>query len=75
MLAKQTAVELFTGTIEMKKYTVQYVRIEHQVYTLEVEAEDEEHAEELASEAFDGSEDYKVVHAEEFVQDVEEIKP
>ena len=59
----------------MKKYTVQFVRIEHQVYTLEVEAEDAEQAEELASESFDGSEDYKVVHAEEFVQDVEEVKP
>lgn len=59
----------------MKKYTVQYVRIEHQVYTLEVEAEDADEAEEIARENFDGSEEYKVVHAEEFVQDIEEIKP
>lgn len=59
----------------MKKYTVQYVRIEHQVYFLEVEAEDADEAEEIACENFDGSEDYKVVHAEEFVQEVEEIKP
>ena len=59
----------------MKKFTVQYVRVEHQVYFLEVEAEDEDAAEEMAAKNFDGSEDYKVVHAEEFVQDVEEVKP
>ena len=59
----------------MKKYIVQYVRIEHQVYFLEVEAEDADEAEEIACENFDGSEDYKVVHAEEFVQEVEEVKP
>lgn len=56
----------------MKKYEVQYVRIEHQVYFLEVEAEDEEHAEDVASEEFTGSENYKVVHAEEFIQEVKE---
>ena len=59
----------------MKKFKVPYVRIEHQVYFLEIEAEDEEQAEELARETFDGSEPYKVVHAEEFIQDIEEIKP
>jgi hypothetical protein len=58
----------------MKKFKVPYVRIEHQVYFLEVEAEDEESAEEIAREAFDGSEPYTVVHAEEFIQDIEEIK-
>jgi hypothetical protein len=56
----------------MKKYEVQYVRIEHQVYFMEVEAEDEDAAEELAREEFDGSQHYKVVHAEEFIQDVKE---
>jgi hypothetical protein len=56
----------------MKKYEVQYVRIEHQVYFLEVEAEDEDHAEDVASEEFTGSENYKVVHAEEFIQEVKE---
>lgn len=56
----------------MKKYQVQYVRIEHQVYFLEVEAEDEEHAENVAAIEFTGSEDYKVVHAEEFIQEVKE---
>lgn len=56
----------------MKTYQVQYVRIEHQVYFLEVEAEDESHAEDVASEEFTGSENYKVVHAEEFIQEVKE---
>jgi len=56
----------------MKKYEVQYVRVEHQVYFLEVEAEDEEHAEIVACETFEGGEDYKVVHAEEFIQEVKE---
>lgn len=56
----------------MKTFLVQYVRIEHQVYFLEVEAEDEDHAEDAASAEFTGSEDYKVVHAEEFIQEVKE---
>jgi hypothetical protein len=56
----------------MKTFLVQYVRIEHQVYFLEVEAEDEDHAEDVASEEFTGSENYKVVHAEEFIQEVKE---
>lgn len=56
----------------MKKYEVQYVRIEHQVYFLEVEAENEEAAEEVACKEFTGSEEYKVVHAEEFIQEVKE---
>lgn len=56
----------------MKKFTVQYVRIEHQVYFMEIEAENEDDAEEKAHDQFDGSGDYKVVHAEEFIQDVKE---
>ena len=48
----------------MKKFAVQYVRIEHQVYFLEVEAENENDAEDVACEEFTGSENYKVVHAE-----------
>jgi len=56
----------------MKTFLVQYVRIEHQVYFLEVEAEDEDHAEDVASEEFTGNEKYKVVHAEEFIQEVKE---
>jgi hypothetical protein len=58
----------------MKTFLVQYVRIEHQVYFLEVEAEDEDHAEDVACDEFTGSEDYKVVHAEEFIQEVKEKK-
>jgi hypothetical protein len=58
----------------MKKFLVQYVRIEHQVYFLEVEAEDETDAENVASDQFNGSENYKVVHAEEFINQVDEIK-
>jgi len=58
----------------MKKFKVPYIRIEHQVTYLEIDAEDEEQAEELAREIFDGSEPYEVVHAEEFIQDIEEIE-
>lgn len=58
----------------MKTYQVQYVRIEHQVYFLEIQAETEEEAEEIAEDEFDGSGDYKVVHAEEFIQDTKEVK-
>lgn len=58
----------------MKKFDVQYARIEHYVYLLEVEAEDEEQARELAREQFTGDEDYKVVHAEEFINQVNEIE-
>jgi hypothetical protein len=39
-----------------------------------VEAEDEEHAENVAAIEFNGSEDYKVVHAEEFINQVDEIE-
>jgi hypothetical protein len=59
----------------MKKYDVQYARIEHQVYFLKVEAENEELAREIAREQFTSDEDYKVVHAEEFINQVEEVAP
>ena len=61
----------------MKTFKVPYVRIEHQVTFFEVEAEDEESAEEKARELYSGSDqafNYEVVHAEEFIQDIEEIK-
>jgi len=58
----------------MKKFKVPYVRIEHQVTFFEVEAEDEIQAEEIARTRFDGNDPYTVVHAEEFIQDIEEIK-
>jgi len=58
----------------MKKFSVQYVRIEYQVYFLEVDAENEEDAEDVAHDEFTGSENYKVVHVEEFIQDVKELE-
>jgi hypothetical protein len=63
------------GNSPMKKYDVQYARIEHQVYFLEVEAENEDQARELAREQFTGDEDFRVVHAEEFINQVEEVAP
>ena len=56
----------------MKTFLVQYVRIAHQVYFLEVEAEDEDHAEDVAHNEFTGCEDYRIVHAEQFIQEVKE---
>lgn len=61
------------------KYQVHYVRIEHQLYLIEVEANSKDEAEEKAEELYceDGLEDYdnyEVVHAEEFVNHVEEIE-
>jgi hypothetical protein len=61
----------------MKKFKVPYVRIEHQVTFFEIEAEDEESAEEKVREIYSNSDqafNYEVVHAEEFIQDIEEIK-
>jgi len=56
------------------KYLVHYVRIEHQVYLLEVEADSPEEAKEVAENEFTGSENYKVVHAEEFINQVDKIE-
>ena len=63
---------------EMKTYEVQWVRVEHQAYTIEVQAHDknEAHTKAVAfarSSAFD-ADDYEVVYADEFVNDVEEVK-
>jgi hypothetical protein len=58
----------------MKKFKVPYVRIEHQVTFFEVEAEDEIQAEEMVREIYTSLENYEVVYAEEFIQDIEEIK-
>ena len=58
----------------MKKFKVPCVRIEHQVTIFEVEAEDEIQAEEMVREIRTSLESYEVVHAEEFIQDIEEIK-
>jgi hypothetical protein len=56
------------------KYLVHYVRIEHQVYLLEVEADSKDQAEDIAEEQFTGSEKYEVVHAEEFINQVDELE-
>lgn len=56
------------------KYLVHYVRIEHYVYRLEVEAHSIDHAKDIAKEQFTGDEEYKVVHAEEFINEVEELE-
>ena len=58
----------------MKKYQVQYARIEHHVYVLEVLADDAEHARQVAKQEFTGDEDSKLVHAEEFILQVEETE-
>lgn len=58
----------------MNKYLVHYVRIEHQVYLLEVQANSKDQAEELAKEQFTGDENYNVVHAEEFINQVDELE-
>jgi len=58
----------------MPKYKVQYARIEHQVYFLEVHADDEDHARKVAEDEFTGVEDFKVVHAEEFVLQVDDAE-
>ena len=61
------------------KYQVHYVRIEHQLYLIDVEAGSKDEAEEKAEALFcdDGLEDYdnyEVVHAEEFVNQVDELE-
>lgn len=62
----------------MKTYEVQWVRVEHQVTLIEVQAKDEEEAATIAREiaGSHGFEDYEydVVYADEFVNDVEEVK-
>ena len=57
----------------MKKFDIQYARIEHHVYMFEVEAENEEQAREVARKQFTGDEHCRTVHAEEFVHQVDEI--
>lgn len=58
----------------MKKFIVQYARIEHFVYLLDIEAETEEQAQIIARLQFTGDEDCKIVHAEEFVLNVMEVE-
>ena len=61
----------------MKKFIVSMVRVEHTVYQINVEAEDQEEAEELARKKWDDG-DFKskgeVVYGEEFINQVDEVK-
>ena len=61
----------------MKTYEVQWVRVEHQAYTITVKAKNKNEAQNKAvvfarSIDFD-ADDYEVVYADEFVNDVEEV--
>jgi len=61
----------------MKKFIVSMVRVEHTVYQINVEAEDQEKAEELAREKWDKGEidlNGEVVYGEEFINQVDEVK-
>ena len=61
----------------MKKFIVTLVRVEHTIYPINVEAEDQEEAEELARKKWDeGNFDSKgeVVYGEEFINLVDEIE-
>ena len=62
----------------MKKFLVSLARIEHIVYQIEVEAKDREEAEDAAMEIWDEDDgaftNIGCVHAEEFINDVEEVK-
>jgi len=62
----------------MKKFIVSMVRVEHIVYRINVEAEDQEEAEELAREKWDeGDIDLdtgEVVRGEDFINQVDEVK-
>jgi len=55
------------------RYKIQYVRVENQMYTFDIEASSEKEATELAADAFFDNE-YKVVHSEEFIHDISLIK-
>ena len=63
---------------EMKTYEVQWVRVEHKVAVIEVHAQNPEDAADAAREVIknNGLEDYEleVVYADEFINDVEEVK-
>ena len=59
----------------MKTYSIKYCRVENQIFEFEVEAEDEDDAANIAYDTFDEytHQDFKVVHAEEFIHDIQEI--
>ena len=60
----------------MKKFLVSLARIEHRVYQIEVEANDRDEASDMAQKLWEEDDeaftDFGCVHAEEFINDVEE---
>lgn len=62
----------------MKTFSIERVRVEHQVFRFEVEAENEEDAMVQAEMFMDESEfdwdDHEVVHADEWFNDITEQK-
>jgi hypothetical protein len=62
----------------MKKFLVSLARIEHIVYQIEVKAKTGEEAHDIAVETWDEDDeaftDFGCVHAEEFIENVEEVK-
>jgi len=59
----------------MKTYSIKYCRVENQIFEFEIEAEDEDDAANIAYDTFNDYDyqDFKVVHAEEFIHDIQEI--
>ncbi len=62
----------------MKTYKVSLCRVEHRVYQIEVKAKTGEEAHDIAVETWDEDDeaftDFGCVHAEEFIENVEEVK-
>ena len=62
----------------MKRFQVQFVRIEHNVHTFYIEAESEADVRDLADEYISSGEfdwdEYETVHADEYINDIEEMK-
>jgi len=59
------------------KYRVHFVRVEHQVYLIEVDANDEDEAGIKAGEIYNAGninyDNYTVVHAEEFINQIDKV--
>jgi hypothetical protein len=62
----------------MKTYKISICRVEHRVYQIEVKAKTGEEAHDIAVETWDEDDeaftDFGCVHAEEFIENVEEVK-
>lgn len=61
----------------MAKFQVQFVRIEHNVHTFYIEADSEDDVRDLADEYVNSDEfdwdDYETVHADEYINDIQEM--